>query len=613
MRWSGWSRRAGLLVSMIVCVAAIVGSGARPGAAADQMKPLDVRQVKLGGEIGRRIEVTVHNNLLKLDVDKDFLKPFQEKKAKEGFVGLGMLIDAAVRLAAHTGDAKAVALKKHLVAEAIKSQEPDGYLGMLAPPGRMWELWDVHEMGYLVFGLVSDDRFFGERPSLAAARRLADYLVRRWHEKPDWKPGGITVHMAVTGLERTLLALGEASGDPKYREFCLRQRKLREWDLPIVVGRHGAVEGHAYAYFAHCLAQLHEHRLEPGEKLLGPTRRAMEFLSHGDGLVITGTCGDHECWHTSQSGTVNLGETCTVAYLIRVLDDLLRLEGNSRYGDVMERAIYNALFAAQSPDGRRIRYYTPFDGPRAYFQGDTYCCPNNYRRIVSELPAMVYYCRPGAGVVVNLYTASSAKVDLGEGVTLAIRQETDYPNSGKVTLHLDPSRPCGFGLALRIPSWCSGAKVSVNGVPEDGPVRSGSLFTLGRQWKSGDRVELDMPMPWRLVKGRQAQSGRVAVMRGPLVFCLGRAKHKELAGVDLRLLTIQPTSLEGPVPDQTVRPGGLACKVSAWGPGAWYPMAKPEHQLLLTEYPDPAGEAIYFHVPDPNAKEFVADELSGQE
>lgn len=597
-----------LVVAAIPIMAALVLASA-PVAAADRMTSLDLRQVKVGGEIGRRIDVTIENNLLKLDVDKDFLKPFQEKKAKDGFVGLGMLLDAAVRLAASSENPKAVALKRHLIAEAIRAQEPDGYLGMLVPKSRMWQLWDIHEMGYLIYGLTSDFRFFGEKESLAAARRLADYVLAHWSDKPDWQPSGITVHMAVTGLERTLLTLSDVTGDPKYRTFCIRQRKLPEWDLGIVEGRWGAIEGHAYAYFAHCLAQLQLNRTEPNEKLLAPTRRAMDFLTRRDGLVVTGTCGDHECWHESQTGTINLGETCTVAYLIRVLDDRLRSEGDPRYGDMMERAIYNALFAAQSPDGRQIRYYTPFDGPRSYFKGDTYCCPNNYRRIVSELPSLVYY-RTEGGLAVNLYTASSAKVTLEGGTTVNVRQETDYPSSGRVLLHVAPAKPALFPVRLRIPRWCTAAKVTINGQPLEQPAKPGEFLTIRREWKPGDRVEIDMPMTWRLVAGRKAQSGSVAILRGPVVYCLNRARHKDLAGGDLRLLTLVPSSLEGPVKDDSIRPGGTACKVQAWSAGAWYPHSRPDRSLLLTEYPDPSGEAVYFHVPNPRAQEILPDELS---
>ena len=86
----------------------------------------------------------------------------------------------------------------------------------------------------------------------------------------------------------------------------------------------------------------------------------------------------------------------------------------------MERTIYNGLFAAQSPDGRQIRYYSPFDGPRAYFDKDTYCCPNNYRRIVAELPAMVFY-RAHGGVAVNLYESATATIGLPGDNKISVR------------------------------------------------------------------------------------------------------------------------------------------------------------------------------------------------
>ena len=138
--------------------------------AADRLAPLDLRHVTVGGEIGRRINVTVHNNLLQLKVDEDFLKPFRERKSTDEFVGLGTLLDATVQFAAYTGEPKVLALKRYLTREIIKLQAPDGYLGTMKPEGRMWSLWDIHEMGYLVYGLCSDYELFGERASLASAR-----------------------------------------------------------------------------------------------------------------------------------------------------------------------------------------------------------------------------------------------------------------------------------------------------------------------------------------------------------------------------------------------------------------------------------------------------------
>ncbi|NLF70131.1 MAG: hypothetical protein GX575_13920 [Candidatus Anammoximicrobium sp.] len=577
---------------------------------ADALSPVDVRQVTVGGEIGRRIEVTCRNNLMVLDLEKDFLPPFRKKERAEGYIGLGKTVDAAVRLAAYFRDPAVIERKRELVAATIAAQEADGYLGLLRSEARVFALWDIHEMGYLIYGLTSDYQFFGEKASLNAARKLANYVIDRWSAEPERKPGGgmITVHMAVTGVESAMLALHSATGDQRYLDFCTHLRKLPDWDARIVTGRHGPIAGHAYAHMCRCVAQLRLNRLQPDPRLLKPARDVMDFLTRHNGLVITGACGDHECWHDTQEGTLNLGETCATAYLIRMLDELLRIEGNPLYGDVMERAIYNALFAAQSPDGRRIRYYSPFDGPREYFQGDTYCCPCNYRRIVAELPRMVCYQVPD-GAAVNLYTPSTVTIPLAADNAVQIRQETKYPHDGLVVLRVDPVRPAEFKLYLRLPRWCDAPAVAVNGEALPSPAPAGSLLAIARTWKAGDTVRLELPMTWRLVKGRQAQAGRVAVMRGPLVFCLSRGKHEKLAKTDLRLIVIDPDTLQGPVSDDSVHPGGLACRLQAWEPGAWYPMGKKTLDLTLTEFPDPAGEAVYFKVPDPHAAGFVDDEL----
>jgi len=587
-----------------------------PASAADELQPLDLRQMKVGGEIGRRIEVTITNNLLVLDVNKDFLAPFkvEDPRRTGAYIGLGKLIDAAVRFAAHTGDERVKARKQHLVSEAIAAQQADGYIGTFQPAKRMWSLWDIHEMGYLVYGLTMDHRFFGEKKSLDAARKLADFIIARWTAAPPKEPSpwDITLYMGVTGIESAMLALHRQTSDRRYLEFVTRTRKLRDWDAHVVTGRWGPIEGHVYAYLCRCIAQLRLDRLQPDARLWKPTRAALDFMRHGEGMTITGECGDHECWHNSQEGTINLGESCASAYQVRWLDELLRREGRPLYGDLMERIIYNGLFGAQSPDGRRIRYYTPLDGPRNYHKGDTYCCPNNYRRTIAELPAFVCYCADG-GVTVNLYAQSEAKMELKPGLSVGVRQETDYPSSGRVILRLDPSQPAQFPLRLRIPRWCEEPGVSVNGEPVKAGVKPGEFFVINRKWQSGDHVELSLPMPVRLVAGRVAQAGRVAVMRGPQVFCLNRSRYPKLANTDLRLLVIDPKSVEGPFKDDSVRPGGVACRVKAWGAGAWYPGGKPNLTLELSEFPDPVGEFTYFKVPNPNAEEIVDDELLAQE
>jgi len=578
--------------------------------ASDALVPLSLRDVQVGGEIGRRIAITITNNLLVLDADGAFLQPFKARTAKDGYIGLGKLIDATVKFAAQSGDARVLELKRHLVAETLKTQESDGYIGIMAPPYRVWGLWDTHELGYIIWALLTDYSYFREERSLAAARKAADYLIQRWPSMPvNWgKDSDVAPHVAFTGLERTMLALGRQTGAAPYLNFVVQTRQLPEWDLPIVVGRRSGIEGHIYAYMARCLAQLELYRTQPNRRLLVPADRALDFMLHHDGLHITGGTGQCEIWTDDQDGRGDLGETCATAYQLRVYDSLLRLKGDARMGDLIERTIYNALFAAQSPDGRRLRYFAPTEGERVYWQTDTYCCPCNYRRIVAELPAMVFY-RAHDGVAVNLYTPAQAKLSVGNDVPLAIRQETDYPNSGRIQLRLDPARPVKFPLQLRIPAWARGAGVTINGEPAPSAAKPGEFFTVKREWKAGDQVRLDLPMPWRLMKGRQRQAGRVAVMRGPQLFCLNPAQDPALAkldGVELGYLALDPASLADPVENGAVRPGGLGCRVQAWKPGFGLGK-KGDFALTLTEFPDPDGKATYFRLRDLSAA--VDDEL----
>jgi len=573
--------------------------------AEDRFIPIDIQRVHVEGEMGRRINATIEHNLLALDIENDFLQPFRQRTQSHGYIGLGKLLDSLVRFAAYSQDERLLALKEQVVAKTIQTQDADGYLGIMVPEARMLEAYDIHEMSYLIYGLVADYHYFGEESSLDAARKLANYVIRRWMAEPDKRP---TWPTCILGIGSAMLTLHQQTDDDRYLKFCTEALQIQEWKYPVLDPGSEQDYRHAYAAMSRFLAQLRLSRIERDEeKLLHHSRLALDYLTNHDGLIITGTCSLKEQWHDTQIGTGKLGETCATAYLIRWLENWLCLEGDSHRGDIMERAIYNALFAAQSPDGRRLRYFCPFEGPREYFDKDSYCCPNNFRRIISELPGMIYYRSPG-GVMVNLYTPSTATIKLDDDISLDLRQETDYPNTGKVVIHVSPSQQTEFSLQLRIPGWCSEASISVNGKPHG--VAGPGFTTIERTWETGDKVELNMPMPWRLVRGRKAQANRVAVMRGPSLFCLNRKRHPELAGVDPKTLVLDPSSLEGPVADDSVRPNGIACRVRAWNSGANYSTDKTDFELTLTEFPDPDGVAVYFAVPNPESDQFVDDELN---
>jgi DUF1680 family protein len=224
----------------------------------DVMVPVELNNVTVGGEIGRRIDITTNNNLLKLDIEKDFLVPCRERNKSGGYVGLGKLIVASVKLAFYSRDPKVMELKQNLVNEVLKTQEEDGYIGMLKKNDRMWKLWDIHEMGYIIMGLVDDYQYFNNQKSLQSAVRLANYIIKNWSmEIPEaWMKLHISSHLAMIGFDRAFIALYSQTKDPRYLNFLITKLKVKDWDMDIVLGRQEKYEGQITAYLSRCLAQL---------------------------------------------------------------------------------------------------------------------------------------------------------------------------------------------------------------------------------------------------------------------------------------------------------------------------------------------------------------------
>lgn len=570
---------------------------------AGEFTTLDMSKVKVGGEVGRHINQTIYNNLLAIDVERDFLSQFREPHDKQrlhpnDYFGLGKLIDASVKFAYYTGDNRVLAFKNRLVNETIKCQMEDGYIGAFRPQDRVIAAWDLHEMVYIIYGLTSEYHYFKNQNSLNAAVKLANYVIE--HRPPK-------VYVAPNiGQERAFVALYNATNDKKYIDYLVE-------DGIITPDPNGVPEGHCYTQLGISTAMLELYPILHNQSLFDKAHNIVQFLTKQDGMLITGSCSSGECWHSDQQGRGGVVETCATAYEIRFLNTLIQLEGNSLYGDIMERAIYNALFAAQSPDGRYLRYHTSVEGRRVYFDRDTYCCPGNFRRIIAELPEMIYY-KADKGIAINLYTASQAELTLSSGLTLKISQETEYPASGKVLLRLEPAQAATFPVLLRIPRWCREIKISVNGTPIKETITPGTFFNLTRNFKQGDEIHLEMTMDWRFVKGRKVNEGLVALMRGPSLFCLAlnRIRQWQQCGLnDASPMSIKPDTLKGPYTDNSYRPGGLISEIEGLRPGEGeYPAWGCREMIMqLTEYVDPAGEMVYFKLLEPTNVKPVDDEL----
>jgi hypothetical protein len=184
----------------------------------------------------------------------------------------------------------------------------------------------------------------------------------------------------------------------------------------------------------------------------------------------------------------------------------------------MERVMYNTILGALplQPDGRTF-YYADcnFDGHKVYSKNRWPCCSGTYPQIAADYRISAYFRDP-QGVYVNLYIPGSLQWKQGKA-SVKLTQATAYPYDSQIQLKVNTSRRAGFALRLRIPAWAAGASISVNGKRIVTPVTPGTFATIQREWKSGDRVELELPLALRLEPVNDQHPDVAALLSGPLV------------------------------------------------------------------------------------------------
>ena len=268
------------------------------------------------------------------------------------------------------------------------------------------------------------------------------------------------------------------------------------------------------------------------EKHLRAAKNAFEMLSAQS--FATGGWGPDETLQgpnsdgvfASLTKTHNSFETPCGAYAhFKVTRYLLRVTGESRYGDSMERVMYNTVLGAKAlqPDGKAF-YYSDynFKGRKVFSNHLWPCCSGTLPQIATDYRISAYFHDPGA-LYVNLYLPSSVRWSQGRAQAF-LTQQTSYPFDGLVQFDLKISHPTEFALNLRIPAWAEGASISVNGKRLTETVVPGQFASVLRTWKKGDRVELDLPLAKRLEAIDPQHPKTVALLCGPLVlFAIGDA------------------------------------------------------------------------------------------
>ncbi|MBV8114812.1 MAG: glycoside hydrolase family 127 protein, partial [Silvibacterium sp.] len=236
------------------------------------------------------------------------------------------------------------------------------------------------------------------------------------------------------------------------------------------------------------------------------------FVAPGSGKMYESLTSTHHSFETP----------CGSYAHFKITRYLLRVTGDGRYGDSMERVLYNTVLGAKrlEPDGQAF-YYSDynFSGSKFYHADRWPCCSGTLPQVAADYRILIYFRDP-AGIYVNLYLPSTLRWTAADGAQMSLTQSGDYPIGGRIGMVLRVSRPSDFALRLRIPAWAaasgSGAMIRVNGAPVSPAVTSG-FVAIQRRWKDGDRIELELPMPLQLEPIDPEHPDTVALVRGPLV------------------------------------------------------------------------------------------------
>jgi DUF1680 family protein len=445
---------------------------------------------------------------------------------------------------------------------AAAAKDPDGYLNtwtQLKAPAHRWgldggndvEQHDVYNAGAMVEAAVHYYRATGKARLLQVATRLANHmadvmgpppkrnvvpghslgeealvkLYLLFRERPELKS-----RMTVPVDEQRYLKLAEfwienRGNHEGGRSFGRLDGTYAQDHKPVL--QQETIEGHAVRATLLCAGLVAAGNVNGREDYLAAARRLWENMVERRMYVIggLGAVAGYEGFGPDYV-LPNNGylETCAAIGAGFFHHNMNLALADARYADELERTLYNAVLPGVSLQGNTYFYENPLEaGPqrtRWAWHGCP-CCPPMFLKIMGALPG--YICaQDEGGIYVNLFVGSQAEVRLRAG-KVRLHQTTRYPWDGKIKLLVEPERQMEFAVRLRLPGWCGEPKLEVNGRTPQAIQKVRGYACLQRKWRSGDVITLSLPMPVQRIKAHpkvEADIGRVALQRGPLVYCL---------------------------------------------------------------------------------------------
>jgi DUF1680 family protein len=505
-----------------------------PGAIADKQAFQQPDCVRLTGWIGSRIEANEKNRLVRMDPNR-LLVSYRKRPGGQEWDGehVGKWLHAATLAWVNTGDPELRKKLDYTATELVKCQLADGYLGTYTDNNR-WTDWDVWAHKYSLLGLVTYARHTGNVEVLPACRKLADLLCNTFGDEPGKHDlvAGHHVGLAPGSVLEPMVLLYRLTGEPRYLDFA--KYVLRAYEQPngpkivsrlLELKRMDKVgNGKAYEMLSCINGILEMYRTTGDPRLLEACRNAWQDIVDKR-LYITGGASYGEIFHDDFDlpNANAVGETCVTTTWLQFNAQLLRLTGEARFAEQLERVVLNQLFGAQKPDGSAWGYYVEMEGKKPYRGSiDGHCCLSSGPRGVALIPTFAASV-DADGVVVNLYDAGTAKLTLRDGKPVVLTTETLYPSDGKIVITVDAGSAAPFAFKARIPAWCRESTVKVNGKPVDARIGDDGYAAIKRTWAKGDKVELNFKLEPRVIVGDHKNAGKVAAMYGPLVLAADEA------------------------------------------------------------------------------------------
>jgi len=496
------------------------------------------REIEPRGLFGERLRLCRENLLLARD-EEALLSGFLRRPGTHPWIGehAGKWLDAACGEFERATDER-LAAKIERVASALRSaQEEDGYLGTHLP-GERFTGWDVWVHKYVLIGLLSHHRAFGDERSLECARRAGDLLVRTFRHGPlDLLSPRVSTHagMAAGSVLVAIVGLHRATGEERFLEFArwIAQRLDAEGGPRIAAalragrGVHEIANGKAYEMLS-CLCGLLDLARATGEEAHADAAKlAFEDVVRGQ-LLLTGGLSFEE--HFRAPGTVpsvgDLSETCALVTWMQLCAGLFRLTGERRFLAPFERAAWNHLLAAQRPDGGAFCYFTPLAGPRRY-RTDLNCCGSSGPRGLALVPQLVFAVRRPALVEVHLLIDAKGRLEVARGtVELSLATNWSQPSPGsyprRAKLLATSDVPCE--LVVHAPTWARRTILQPLGGESGGgaarPAEGGpdAPFRLRLEPGTTRRFAIEVhELVSRFEIGGGREAGRQARLAGPLV------------------------------------------------------------------------------------------------